>query len=701
MKGYKELSALPFSRTITHKCDKKMGYSGERAVYTAEVCNTKKGAEVLVVCLYTEREKENEWTIKERHFLNESGEMAGEQFLKTGVFKQGNFLIGNGGIAWGLSYWGESISNKLLFGYSGYVFPHGRADSIIKGFLERHDAFSGWDMHERGWRSPRYMLEWLAMYQKDLFDTKARAAEQRSRERVRELMARFGEPPEEVRKWVFNERLTVFPWFYQYNHRKVQYGKCAACGKNSELEGVRGRKRMRCPKCGAEIECVNADSVNFKHGPDKAKWDSSMDIVYHQVLGQGQFLSRYFIAGSSYIFDIKSAEIIRRDNLFESRRDLWSFVDGRAVIDQIYEQYGDRWGKRQVRYSRYCGLGESYPGNISEVLIATGYRRLLNMDITALCGKWNRHIVELLNGIAREPVAENIAKAGLYKLAEQIILSGSVSVGVCDSKKPYKFLGISRNVIPAFAEIDIDRDRLKSWRYLNLTEKDVGAFCGLCELRTDIFLTVGAKISTYRLTIGRVNNYLRKQAERCKRDIDDTATLWIDYIGMARKLDIDFLQDRELLFPPDIGKEHDRFTKLVEVKETEERQKGLAERTALLDTLEWSDEQFLIRPLRTVDEFITESRVLDHCVKTYIDKHISGTDNIFALRKTNEPDKPFFTVDISCVGKLKQNHGLHNCVPTKEVNAFVNKWLKVVGKRLEKCPISREAVDNQQNRIGA
>ena len=698
---YKELSGLYFVENVTFKKAKSKYYTSREsmAVYSANTVYTKKGICVLVVCLYKASKQEDNWTICERHFLTQNGEMAGEEYLGDGEFRRGDFKIGNSDYTF--SNWYDTLSRNLLGRYStAYVFPYKEADKEIGRFVKRYDAFSGYDAHDADFE-PMDMLSWLAQYQDDLISQKKNEAETRRRKRIQDIMAPYSEPPEEVSSWVFGERLTAAPWFYIYNHRRVQKGKCGACRKISEIREVVNKKKAVCPQCGAEIVFVNAVSKQFMYdNGNKASWKISKDIVYHQVIDSGKFLSRYFWAHSQYSYDLKSQKIRRVDKLFETRRDFWKCENSQAVIEQIYELQYERWERLRVKYSRYYGLGESYTKNLPEVLKATGIERLKHMDITALFEKWERHIAELINGLYRYPVVENIAKEGMFNIARHIATCGTNGVNAfANSNKPYKFLGISRTVIPAFADIDIEPFQLCEWQRLGLTDKDLNAFCGLCEISQNSFTKVLHNVDKYRLTIERIGNYLRKQAVRLKREISDTAMLWNDYIDMAEKLGIGLKQDKELLFPPDIGKEHDRCVKLVEIKETEKRREGLKKRAELLDVLEFSDENYLIRPLRTVDEFIEESRVLDHCVKTYIDRHISGSSNIFGLRKVSEPDKPYFTVNISSNGRLIENRGLHNCAPGDDVKKFVNKWLKVVETWLKKNPI--KSASEQLEKKGA
>ena len=77
-------------------------------------------------------------------------------------------------------------------------------------------------------------------------------------------------------------------------------------------------------------------------------------------------------------------------------------------------------------------------------------------------------------------------------------------------------------------------------------------------------------------------------------------------------------------------------------------------------------------------EVANEGIVLHHCVKSYIDRIISGSTNIVFIRKNTELSKPFFTVEISNSGTIEQVHGFGNRNADTEpgLEEFIKKWAK-------------------------
>lgn len=708
---YKELSGTMFTENITLKRKKaspKHYVSSESTtVYSAETVFTKKQVCVLVVCLYSPAEKENEWTLNERHFLSENGEMASEAYLGDGEFKRGKFKIGNGNVSTCYGYnWYYSLSWNLRSHYaSAYALPFGKADKVIGDFLKRFDAFQGYDAHDADFK-PNCMLSWLAEYQFDYLEDKIKKATQRRNDRVKALMEPYGDVPDDMKKWVFTERLKLAPWFYGYTHKRVQNGKCSACNNESELDRVKDKEKRICPMCGAEIQCINIHAKRYtSYSTKQVQWSNNCNAVYHQILSNSQFLSRYFFSTVYYAYDIDTGKISRKDELTEFRRDFWEVVRERqiAAVASVYEKRMV-WEKVRIKFSQYSGLGECWPGNLVELVRATGIQSIQNMDIRPLCKKWDRHIVELLNGLKTNPVVENLGKEGLHCLAESIVYGYGPAggLGVCHSNKPYKYLGVSKTILLFFAEIDVSAHQVEIWRELKLTEKDVKAFCKLCAECAEYLSEVANIMLKYKLPIVRLSNYFEKQRIKLHRKTG-IGVFFKDYVWSAEKLGFDLTGNRELFFPQDIKKEHDRCSDLVFIKNSKEQNENLQRRTKLLERLSYKDKKFIIRPLMSIEDFVNESDKLDHCVKTYVARCIKGTANIFGLRKIDEPDEPYFTVNISSDGKLIENHGLHNVAPTAEVKSFVDKWLRVVNKRLENRPIVlvNEEECTQSARIGA
>lgn len=61
-------------------------------------------------------------------------------------------------------------------------------------------------------------------------------------------------------------------------------------------------------------------------------------------------------------------------------------------------------------------------------------------------------------------------------------------------------------------------------------------------------------------------------------------------------------------------------------------------------------------------EIEDEGRILSHCVGGYAERHAMGKLSIMFLRKASEPNKPYYTVEVSKYGGIVQCRGYRNNV---------------------------------------
>lgn len=92
--------------------------------------------------------------------------------------------------------------------------------------------------------------------------------------------------------------------------------------------------------------------------------------------------------------------------------------------------------------------------------------------------------------------------------------------------------------------------------------------------------------------------------------------------------------------------------------------------------LEYEGEGMIVKLPHNGAELILEGESLHHCVGGYIENVRTGHTNIVFLRKKDNPDVPFYTVELNKDNKLIQIRGLQNTPPTDEVRYFLERYLK-------------------------
>lgn len=158
-----------------------------------------------------------------------------------------------------------------------------------------------------------------------------------------------------------------------------------------------------------------------------------------------------------------------------------------------------------------------------------------------------------------------------------------------------------------------------------------------------------------------------------------------DYILMHQRLNPDIpltLEDYKIKDLEDLRRRHDRLV----IAQKEFHDKSLAEKWAMQkpkwEKFCYKDKDFEIIAPESGEEVIAEGRILDHCVGSYVDRIAKGETIILFMRKRSDPQKPFYTLNISPDGtRLIQAHGYKNRWPATdpETLPFLDKWVEKLG----------------------
>lgn len=138
-----------------------------------------------------------------------------------------------------------------------------------------------------------------------------------------------------------------------------------------------------------------------------------------------------------------------------------------------------------------------------------------------------------------------------------------------------------------------------------------------------------------------------------------TPALYGDYLDQCRKLRYD-LSDTAISLPRDFHAMHDRLSSIIRYRADEALREVFLENYDKRRRLEFRSEDLLIRQPESMAEIIAEGKALSHCVGGYAERHAKGQTTILFLRKCTEPDKPYYTVEVSNEGQIRQCYGYKN-----------------------------------------
>ena len=194
--------------------------------------------------------------------------------------------------------------------------------------------------------------------------------------------------------------------------------------------------------------------------------------------------------------------------------------------------------------------------------------------------------------------------------------------------------------------------------------------------------------------LDKIKRYLEKQK--------DNAIQLGDYWSNAEKAGWD-LNDPAIRWPQRLKTMHDRAMAAAKTEGKRAIDEKIRARAAELAKWGYFSGGLMIFPASGYYAMQNEGKMLNHCVETYADRVAEGKTDIFFIRRTSDPLKPYYTLELD-EGKMtvRQNRGKRNCERTPEVQKFEDEWMewiKAGAKREKRCrvPVGARHVEIAEN----
>ena len=156
---------------------------------------------------------------------------------------------------------------------------------------------------------------------------------------------------------------------------------------------------------------------------------------------------------------------------------------------------------------------------------------------------------------------------------------------------------------------------------------------------------------------------------------------WRDYLRECQMLHYD-MNDDVVLRPKDLFKAHERTSGIIQAEHDRIVREKFAALTLERQDMECIDMELglIVRQPFAVEEIVQEGAKLSHCVGGYADRHANGALTILFLRKISEPDKPYYTMEISNDLEIVQCRGYKNNLAKnpkpEEISIFEERYQK-------------------------
>ena len=153
---------------------------------------------------------------------------------------------------------------------------------------------------------------------------------------------------------------------------------------------------------------------------------------------------------------------------------------------------------------------------------------------------------------------------------------------------------------------------------------------------------------------------------------------YYDYLDMVKQLHESENFGPDFRAIEDIERMHDEITEIYAANTELCKDAEFDKRRDSWKKWEYSDNDFSVVIPRNSVDLSREGLVLNHCVSTYVHRILEDKTNIVFIRKNEEINKPYFTVEISNYDTIEQVHGKSNSCVEKDskLEKFVNKWAK-------------------------
>lgn len=607
-------------------------------------------------------------------------------------WKRGKLVTALGGDAYAdYRYYGSP------FDFKDYKFDSENEKKETERFLKVGHGYRSQNYHDA--------IDWKEMqYDRD----KRWEAEKRQEERKENMMKQIPEPPDDIREWIYGK--IPHQEYAFYDKQKEKWG-CTCCGaeikgmelkRNEDGKRARHNNKVTCPVCGEPlIAKTRTDSLSEKTG-----------VYLINETNEEASVIRYMDVAITWEYGRHVVEIEENIRVMAYKKGV---NKRRKRHTQLYYRHWRTFGKGNA-YNRRAKQGYLYPGNFGEALENTVYE-----DGTGVLGQlaaagqylnYNNLLIGIRAIRNYTNVIEYLFKGRFYRLLKETIEEtwwwgsyyyGELNIKGTTLEEVFKIH--DRQKINRIREHNGGKKMVEWLQYADKYGKKIPQetleYLIKHEIRPDDF-----KDKIHELSPQKVQNYLEKQRAAGYKDRTPKEILgqWQDYLSMCRVQEKD-MEDEMVYRPKDLKLRHDQMVtnaqKLRIVQEMGRNKELRAEEAAKMrekypeaeknlaairERYEYQNEEYMILVPKDLVEIIEEGQALHHCAgatERYFDRIEVRETYICFLRRAEEPNIPFYTIEVEPSGTIRQHRSYLDEEPgIEQIRGFLKEWQKVLKNRL-------------------
>ncbi len=498
--------------------------------------------------------------------------------------------------------------------------------------------------------------------------------------------------PKDWLNWVSGVGIPEHYIFYEYSRKKKgQTGYCSHCKKHVPIKEPRYNKQGKCPCCRTPI--------TYKAlGKCGTVYTNHYTVHLLQRCKDGVILREF----DAYRMYPEKKQMIPNVSAHETRRIICDKkgYPMRAYYYGCYKQIQYRWIDGCLKsissgnyyfYRSYAGkvYGKTLPSLLKNELKKTGfmeyYRRKGIIDPE-----------RFLRAVEAYPYLEKLAKVGLTVLVDETIKYGNWSNGGITINKTANsildVLNVSRAQLKSMISENCNMDKLRWLQYEHSHNMTISDDTMEWVLEND-FEPKSFDFIGDRMNIEQIHRYIKRKMKDENMRLHEVITTWSDYLSMAKKFKLDINQEKVYKVHRLRLRHNDLVALLnkneisIHAAEIRENYPNVEDIMAdVKDKYEFSDENYTVLVPTTVDEILFEGKQLSHCVShdKYWDRLSRSETYIFFLRKTDEVNVPYYTLEVEPCGTIRQKRTLGDLQndDIKDASVFLRKWQNVISKRM-------------------
>lgn len=631
-----------------------------------------KSDNVLVLDIY---ENDSNNTMMARHFIDKKKEKYLTLFMSTQKFINRTYNAGEWSqmsfdtiLKRGNFYYGYCREKDIIFSESSgiYVksyFPTYQGGSV-SNLISMQETQMSWNNQEKSF--------------------------ERKRERIENLMRKVRPitKTEEFQRWI---RETVFSEKYIFaetmKYKRGYRTHCSECGATYFLkEKPKHNTKSICKKCGQE--CITKTRV-------RELYENKKVLVIQQV-GESWVLRHFRFtrySGTSKLGTKTGVYHAERIRIFNDKKTRKIYY-GESHSNCESEDTQTWWTKKNgMVFDHDFYL---YPDSLKDLSIEQGLKGVLIQ-----CADKGKHMDynNLIRGWSSHPYLEYIIKSGLYKLADEIATTyvgwgHPVDTLELLGKSPSRLLKIAPQRIHRLKDMD---GGLRALRYLQEEErsgKKISQENLLFAEKNNIDFSE-LQIKRTQLSINKALGYIRRQVQKNNLKTKQILQYYKDYLDMAEDRGMDLtddivrLQSRMIEFHDRYLEEKNRAANKKEYARVNRKFKKIhADYEKNTQLFGYKDGDLIMLLPQKASDIKKEGQLQHHCVgasDNYMEKMNKRTSFILFLRRKDNPDIPYYTIEAESNGTIKQFYAAYNRQPDRaKISSWLKKWTREVKKRNQK-----------------